>query len=168
MKYITTVNDKSYTIEINEEQRITVDGVEYAVDFASIGQGEASIYTLLVNGQSYEAFVSENESDWQVLLRGALYTARVEEEREKRLRAAGGVVSGSASGEFNLKAPMPGLVVAVPVAEGQAVKKGDNLIMLESMKMQNELKSPREGTVTRVKVKVGDSVEQNQVMVTIT
>jgi biotin carboxyl carrier protein len=168
MKYITTLNDKTYTIEINEERRVIIDGVEYEVDFASIGQGEASIHTLLVNGQSYEAFVNENENnEWQVLLRGTLYTVTVEDEREKRLRAAGGAVSGQASGEFHLKAPMPGLVVAVPVAEGQAVKKGDNLIILESMKMQNELKSPREGTVTRVKVKAGDSVEQNQVMVTV-
>ncbi|MCS6937600.1 MAG: acetyl-CoA carboxylase biotin carboxyl carrier protein subunit, partial [Candidatus Bipolaricaulota bacterium] len=71
------------------------------------------------------------------------------------------------SGEFSLRAPMPGLIVAVPVVEGQTVKKGDNLVILESMKMQNELKSPRAGTVTRVNVRAGQSVEQNQVMVTL-
>ena len=76
-------------------------------------------------------------------------------------------MAAAASGEFNLKAPMPGLIVAVPVAEGQPVKKGDNLVILESMKMQNELKSSREGVVTRVKVKAGDSVEQNQTLVTV-
>jgi biotin carboxyl carrier protein len=62
---------------------------------------------------------------------------------------------------------MPGLVVSVPVTEGQAVNKGDILVILESMKMQNELKSLRAGTVTRVKTKGGDSVEQNQVLVTV-
>ena len=66
-----------------------------------------------------------------------------------------------------LKAPMPGLVVAVPVADGQPVKKGEILLILESMKMQNELKSPRDGTILRVKVKAGDSVEQNQVLLTV-
>ena len=63
---------------------------------------------------------------------------------------------------------MPGLIVAVPVSEGQAVRKGDILVILESMKMQNELKSPREATIGRVRVKAGDNVDQNQVLLTLT
>ena len=166
MKYITTVDDKVFTIEINDDKRVIVDGVEYAVDFESVnGQ---PVYSLLINGRSYEAYVSENEDehDWQVLIRGDLFTASVEDEREKRLRATAGAVSSSTD-EFNLKAPMPGLIVAVPVAEGQAVHKGDILIVLESMKMQNELKCLREGTVGRIKVKAGDNVEHNQVLLTV-
>jgi biotin carboxyl carrier protein len=168
MKYVTTINDKTYIIEINEDHRVIVDGVEYTVDFESVsGQ---PVYSLLIDGRSYEAYIYETEdpNTWQVLLHGDLHTVRVEDEREKRLRAAGGGVAVAAHGEFNLKAPMPGLIVAVPVSEGQAVNKGDNLIILESMKMQNELKSPRAGTVARIKVKPGDSVEQNQVLVTVT
>ena len=166
MKYVTTVGDRTYTIEINDDHSVSVDSVAHRVDFANVNQ--QPVFTLLIDGQSHEAYIQEVEDgQWQVLLRGTLYAVQVEDEREKRLRAAGGALSGGVSGEFNLKAPMPGLIVAVPVAEGQPVKKGDNLIILESMKMQNELKSPREGTVTRVKVKPGDSVEQNQVMVTI-
>jgi biotin carboxyl carrier protein len=90
----------------------------------------------------------------------------VEDEREKRLRAAagGGVAE---SGEFHLKAPMPGLVVTIPVEEGQQVKKGQVLLILESMKMQNELKSPRDGTVNRIKVKAGESVEQKQPLLSV-
>jgi cytochrome P450 len=80
------------------------------------------------------------------------------------LRAALGP-KGAGSGEFQLKAPMPGLVVAVPVTEGQAIQQGDVLVILESMKMQNELKAPRAGTVTRLKVKAGDSIEQKQVII---
>ncbi len=167
MKYATTINDKTYIIEINDDRRVIVDGVEYAVDFESVsGQ---PVYTLLIDGRSYEAYIYETEDRqaWQVLLRGDLHTIRVEDEREQRLRAAAGAIAPAASGEFHLKAPMPGLIVAVPVAEGQPVKKGDNLVILESMKMQNELKCPREGTVTRVKVRAGDSVEQNQILVTV-
>jgi biotin carboxyl carrier protein len=101
-----------------------------------------------------------------VLLRGRLYPAQVEDEREKRLRAAGG--GGVAdSGEYHLKAPMPGLVVAVPVSEGEAIKKGQVLLILESMKMQNELKAPRDGTVHRVRVKPGESVEQKQTLLSV-
>jgi biotin carboxyl carrier protein len=165
MKYATTINDKTYLIEINDDRRILVDGVEHPVDFNTVsGQ---PVYSLILDGHSYEAYVQETEEGWQVLLRGDLYTVNVEDEREKRLRAAAGANLGSGSGEFNLKAPMPGLIVAVSVTEGQAVQKGDILIILESMKMQNELKCPRDGTVTRVKVKARDSVEHNQVLVTV-
>ena len=165
MKYATTVNDKTYIIEINDDRRIIVDGVEHPVDFNTVsGQ---PVYSLILDGHSYEAYVQESEDGWQVLLRGDMYGVSVEDEREKRLRAAAGGNLASGTGEFNLKAPMPGLIVAVPVAEGQAVQKGDILIILESMKMQNELKCPRDGTVTRVKVKAKDSVEQGQVMLTV-
>ncbi len=166
MKYATTLNNKTYLIEINDDHHVTLDGVEFTVDFESVSN--QPVYSLIINGQSYEAYVSEAEAvdEWQVLIHGALHTVRVEDEREKRLRAAaGGAVA--ASGEFNLKAPMPGLIVAVPVSEGQAVEKGDILVILESMKMQNELKCPRTGTITRVKVKGGDSVEHHQVLVTV-
>jgi biotin carboxyl carrier protein len=126
------------------------------------------VYSLLIDGRSYEAYVYESEdaNDWQVLIRGDLFTALVQDERELRLKATAGGVSSSTD-EFNLKAPMPGLIVAMPVSEGQAVAKGDILVILESMKMQNELKSPRAGSLTRVRVKVGDSVEHNQVLMTV-
>ncbi len=62
---------------------------------------------------------------------------------------------------------MPGLVVAVPVTQGEQVQKGQNLVILESMKMQNEIKAPREGTVSRVRVKSGDNVDQHQVLLTL-
>jgi biotin carboxyl carrier protein len=60
------------------------------------------------------------------------------------------------------------LIVAVPVHEGQTVEKGQTLVILESMKMENELKSPRAGTVERVEVQKGDSVEQNKALIVIT
>lgn len=165
MKYITTVDGKTYTIEIHDEHRITVDGAPFEIDLVRIGK--QPVYTLLINGQSHEGFIYEGEAAdaWQVLLHGELYSVLVEDEREKRLRAAGGAASSPGTGEFNLKAPMPGLVVDVPVAEGQTVVQGQNLVILESMKMQNELKSPRDGTITRVRVKAGDSVEHHQVLV---
>jgi biotin carboxyl carrier protein len=62
---------------------------------------------------------------------------------------------------------MPGLVVAIPVAEGQPVQKGQVLLILESMKMQNELKSPRDGTVGRLRVKPGETVEQKQTLLSV-
>jgi biotin carboxyl carrier protein len=62
---------------------------------------------------------------------------------------------------------MPGLVVAVLIEEGQEVKKGQVMLILESMKMQNELKAPRDGTMGRVRVKAGESVEQKQTLLSV-
>lgn len=164
MKYITTVDGKDYLVEIIDEKHISVNGKTYEVDFESVsGQ---PVYSLIVDGKSHESYVQPGDDHWQVLLRGRLYPVTVEDEREKRLRAAagGGVAE---SGEFHLKAPMPGLVVTIPVAEGQVVKKGQVLLILESMKMQNELKAPRDGKINRIRVKPGESVEQRQTLLSV-
>ena len=164
MKYITTVEGKQYLVEIIDDKHVNVNGKLYEVDFESVsGQ---PVYSLILDGKSHESYIARGDENWQVLLRGRLYPITVEDEREKRLRAAagGGVAE---SGEFILKAPMPGLVVAVPVSEGQQIKKGQVILILESMKMQNELKAPRDGTVQRVKVKAGESVEQKQTLLSV-
>ena len=164
MKYITTVGEKQFLVEIIDDRHVSVDGKVYEVDFESVsGQ---PVYSLIVDGKSHESYVAQVDDIWQVLLRGRLYPVSVEDEREKRLRAAagGGVAE---TGEFHLKAPMPGLVVTIPVAEGQEVKKGQVLLILESMKMQNELKSPRDGKVNRIKVRAGESVEQRQTLLSV-
>ena len=164
MKYITTVDEKEYVIEILDEKHIVFEGRTLEVDFESVsGQ---PVYSLIVDGKSYEAYVYPAEDNWEVLRRGHMYAVQVEDEREKRLRVAAGG-SASETGDFQLKAPMPGMVVGIPVEEGQEVQKGEVLLILESMKMQNELKAPRDGTVTRVRVKPGESVEQRQILLSI-
>jgi biotin carboxyl carrier protein len=162
MKYIAMIDNNQYEIEINDDDRITIDGQPVELDFKSMAEGQP-IYSLILDGKSYEAMIELTDEGWQVMLRGQLYQIDIEDERQRRLRMASGGAA-TQSGELKLKAPMPGLIVDVPVQEGQDVAKGDNLIILESMKMQNEIKSPREGKVARVNVNPGDSVNQNQVL----
>lgn len=164
MRYITNVEGKEFLVEIIDERHVSVDGKVYEVDFESVsGQ---PVYSLIVDGKSYEGYAAQDEDTWQVLLRGRLYPVTVEDEREKRLRsAAGGGVTET--GEYHLRAPMPGLIVTVPIQEGQPVKRGQVLLILESMKMQNELKSPRDGTIGRVRVKAGETVEQKQILLSV-
>jgi len=164
MKYITTIDDKQFTVEIIDEKHVSVDGKIYEIDFESVaGQ---PVYSLIVDGRSHESYIYQGDDNWQVLMRGRLYPVTVEDEREKRLRAAagGGVAE---TGEFHLRAPMPGLVVALPVAEGEAVKRGQVILILESMKMQNELKAPRDGTIGRIRVRPGETVEQKQTLLSM-
>ncbi len=164
MKYITNIEDRQFEIEINSDFEITVDGKQIAVDFQSVA--DQPVYSIILDGASYEASVHTTETGIQVLLHGKLYDAKVEDERQRRLRQSSGGPMVQ-SGELNIRAPMPGLVIAVPVEDDQDVEKGDNLIILESMKMQNEIKAPRSGKIMRVRVQSGDSVDQNQVLITL-
>jgi len=164
MKYISTVNEVEYLIEIIDERHISVNGRMLTVDFNPVsGQ---PVYSLLVDGQSAEAYVYPGEEKWEVLLMGRQFPVMVEDERDRRLRAAAGG-SVSETGEYHLKAPMPGMVVSVLVKEGQVIEKGQVVLILESMKMQNELKSPRAGSVGRLRVKAGESVEQRQTLLSV-
>lgn len=165
MKYITTVEDQKFEIEIRRDGVVLINGEERLVDFKPMGQH--AIFSMIINNESFEAFVEQREGKYYVLMRGILYEIDVTDERALRLAQAG--ASGAdLSGDIVIKAPMPGLIVDVPVQAGQVVKKGQTVVILESMKMENELKSPREGTVHRIEVAKGDSVEQNKVLVTIT
>jgi len=158
MKYVATTGEREILVEIINDQQVEVDGVLYDIDFESVS--ENTVYSLLANNQSYDALVYEGDDGWQVLLLGSQYIFQVEDERERRLRASlGGGIPENV--DFHLKAPMPG------VSDGQEVDKGDVLVILESMKMQNELKSPRSGKISRVRVKPGDSVEQRDTLLSV-
>jgi len=164
MRYITTIGNQEFLVEVQDDKHVILDGKTYEVDFTPVG--DQPVFSLLLDGRSYEAFVYPAGKAWQVLFHGISYEAMVEEEMEKQLRmASGGFISETA--EYHLLAPMPGLVVMVAVSDGDEVQKGDVLIVLESMKMQNELKAPRAGTVTRSRVKPGDGVEQRQILLTL-
>ncbi|MDO8754793.1 MAG: biotin/lipoyl-containing protein [Anaerolineales bacterium] len=164
MKYITTIDNKEFEIEVVDERHIRIGERLLEVDFESVsGQ---PVFSLILDGKSYESFVYQGEDDWEVLIRGQQYQVKIEDEREKRLKAAASAVMVE-GGEFHLKAPMPGLVVAVLIKEGQEVKKGQVMLILESMKMQNELKAPRDGIMGRIRVKTGESVEQRQTLLSL-
>lgn len=164
MKYIATVEGESYEIEINEDGEILAEGERLPADFMPVA--EQSVYSLIFESRSFEGHISPGAQGYEVLLRGKRYTVQVEDERSRLLRQVGGA-SVAAGGPFKLKSPMPGLVVDVPVAKGDEVSKGENLIILESMKMQNELKAPRDGKVVRINVRAGDSVQQDAVLLVL-
>jgi biotin carboxyl carrier protein len=164
MKYIATIEGRQIEIEINTDDEIIIGDEAFEVDFQSVA--DQPVYSMILNGESYEASIYVIDTGLQVLLRGQLYDVTVEDERQRRLRRASGETVLK-SGDLHIKAPMPGLVIAVPVVEEQDVEQGQNLVILESMKMQNEIKAPRDGKISRIRVKSGDSVDQNQIMLTL-
>lgn len=162
MRYATTIDDHTYVIEINRDGEVTIDGETCPIDLRAIDE---VTYSLLIEHRSHEALVELTGDVVDVLLNGRMYSVQVQDERARRLTQASG--GGTHSGEVQIKSPMPGLIVATPVSEGQTVKKGQTVIVLESMKMENELKAPRDGTVTAVKVVPRQNVEQHQVLVVL-
>ena len=164
MKYITVVGDRSYVVEVEREGEIVQDGVTHQLDLRAVDQ--EGLYSLIVDNKSYEALVEEVDGQLRVVIDGTLYAVSVVDERAKRLSEAAGAFTPTC-GELGIKSPMPGLIVTVPVKEGDTIKKGQVVIVLESMKMENELKAPRDGVVTAIKVTPRQAVEQGQVLLTI-
>lgn len=164
VRYIASVGDQRYRIEILPDGSLSINGKRHAVDFCSIA--EQPIYSLLLDGISYEALIQSDHHGIEIDLRGHHYLVRIEDERQHRLRQSVDA-QVAITAEYHLKSPMPGMVVEVRVVEGQSVSSGEQLIVLESMKMQNEIRAPQEGIVRSIRVKVGERVEQNQILLTI-
>jgi biotin carboxyl carrier protein len=121
-------------------------------------------WSVLLDQASTVADVTEENGSFVVHVEGEAYAIRVEEETRYIIRTRGGA---AASGGQVLKAPMPGRVVLVGVAVGQAVKPGDGLVILEAMKMENEFKASVTGTVKEIRVEVGQAVNPGDVLVVI-
>jgi biotin carboxyl carrier protein len=141
--------------------RVALEGEVLLVDARPTGGG---VWSLLLDQASTVADVTEENGSFVVHVEGEAYAIRVEEETRYIIRTRGGA---AASGGQVLRAPMPGRVVLVGVAVGQAVKPGDGLVILEAMKMENEFKASVTGTVKEIRVEVGQIVNPGDVLLVI-
>ncbi len=158
MVFIAKLGEQSCVVEIEEIQpslyRVLVDGSEFLVDGKKTGRTN---YSLIVENRSFEIEVDNAEDDYHVLVDGRNYHVNLVDER--RFRVAGAQSSAQLQGRQKVSVPMPGKVIAVLVAEGDEVEKGQGLVIVEAMKMENEVRSPVAGTVREVRVKPGEAVE---------
>jgi biotin carboxyl carrier protein len=163
MRYLAEIDDQEFPIEILDDHHVWFGDENITVDITSV-KGQP-LYSLLVNGESYEGYVFPDEDAWQVLLLGQFFSVKVTDERERHLRTVESTIAQP--GGHTLKAPMPGLIISICVEESQQVEKDTVLIILESMKMQNELRSPLAGTISHIRVSEGETVEQKQILLTV-
>ncbi len=164
MKYTAIVDDHVYEIEVGANNTVLINGEPHSVDFRGIDG--MSLYSLLIDNSSWEALVERNGDQYRVLIDGELHVVQVQDERTRKL-AKVEAKSTAAPGEVALKAPMPGLVRGVMVNVGDAVAAKQGVVILEAMKMENELRAPRAGTIKEMRVKPDDKVEQGQVLLVI-
>ena len=167
MKYYVTIEDRLIEVEIDDTpagRTATIEGRSYNLDLLPLASDE--LFSLVVDNQSRELFVTDVEGGMEVIVGGELFHIVVQDEWERRLA---GIQRKEAAntGETVIKAPMPGQVVGVPVTADQPIKTGQALAVLSAMKMENEIRSPREGKIIAVHVSPGDKVEQGAPLVTI-
>ena len=164
--YHVVIDGHEFTVEVGAGG-ILLNGqaVQAELSVGRTGSGRAGPTALLLDGASWHWQVTGvGGGHWQLHAGGRTLEAEVLDERARTIRA---LVrrSAAASGPRPLKAPMPGLVVKVEVGEGDLVEAGQGLVVVEAMKMENELKAQGAGRVARVHVESGDTVEKDQVLV---
>jgi acetyl/propionyl-CoA carboxylase alpha subunit len=165
MKYVAIVNGKQRAVEIariDGGYRLTIDGKSFTVD--SFRPGPQSI-SLLMDGQVYEVGLEKNGHRFSVYF----YDDTIELELfdARKFQASNTARSTASSGPTRIQAPMPGKIVKVVVKEQSTVKEGDSLLIMEAMKMQNELKAPKSGTVSKIHVREGEPVSISQVLLVL-
>ena len=166
MKYevqlASSSEEKTRVIELERDGvawRVTLDGRTVAVDAVEIAPNTLSI---LLNGQSFEINMTPSPDGKLKLQTGSReFIAEVIDPRAWSGRRHGGV---EAEGRQQIVAPMPGKVVRLLVKEGDRVEAGQGLLVVEAMKMQNEIRSPKSGTVERVLAKEGQPVNAGDVL----
>ena len=161
--YTVSVNTRHYEISM-EASATTVNGEGFQPEVAVLGPGKLHV---VWKRRSYSAEVLEShpaEKAFRIRVNRNTYTLQVRDRYDALLRELG-MDAGSHRHINEVKAPMPGLVLRVMIEPGQAIRKGDTLLILEAMKMENVLKAPSDGVVSKILVSKGDKVKKNQVMV---
>lgn len=162
MRYFARVGEREYVVDI-ENDGVFVDGEPVEVDLEQSGVDE--LYSVLFGGRSYELLIEPRRYTYDITLHGEFYSVQVEDERSRRLNANRKLVLPE--GDLAITAPIPGLVVKVLVVEGEEIEEEQPLILLEAMKMENELRAVRAGRVKQVKVTAGQRVEQHAVLIVL-
>ena len=159
MIYEVKVADRVHRVELEKIEsgwHCKVDGQETPLDAVSTQDGVLSI---LLDGKSYEIKQENTGTDFNIVVGGLRFPTQIRDPRS--LRSRRGADSGT-EGVKKIVAPMPGKVVRILAQPGTAVEHGQGVIVIEAMKMQNELKSPKKGIVKKLTVHEGTAVEAGQ------
>ena len=163
MKYEVEIHGRQASIELQQRNgrvQARVGAREYDLEVVS---PETGVYTFLAGDRVYEAHLWTIEpNSFRVTIRGHLFPTRIIDRKHRRSTTERGI-----EGRQNLVAPMPGRVVRVLLGAGDEVTLGQGVVIVEAMKMQNEIKSPKSGRIVEVRVTEGAAVNANQVLAVV-
>jgi glutaconyl-CoA/methylmalonyl-CoA decarboxylase subunit gamma len=162
MKLVAVLREQVVPIEVtrtNDEFCLTLNGKTFSVNAIRTTQQSLS---LIVEGKSYEVGLEKKGNQYSVYFyNNTVYLNLYEARKYKATELAKKPVT---SGPFSVVAPMPGKIIKITAVENQTVSEGEPLLIMEAMKMQNELKAPRAGVVRQLHVKEGEPVSPQQVL----
>ena len=165
MTYDVIVDGKTHRVEVARGEKLwscKVDGQEMEVDAALTAR---DVLSVLVGGKAYEIKRERSlQGDLHMVIGSARYAVDVQDPRSLRSRRA---VAGAEAGPQKIKAAMPGKIVRILVSEGEGVTAGQGVIVMEAMKMQNEMKSPKDGRVQKVLTAEGSTVNAGDTLAII-
>jgi biotin carboxyl carrier protein len=165
MYHIKINQDKIYDVEVNANG-ISLNNELMNISFATVNENQ---FHVLLNQKSYNVEIVSINAETKTAsmkVNNRIYECEIKDQFDDLLKSLG--LDNLAAKKINeIKAPMPGLVLKVLVIEGQEFKKGDNLLVLEAMKMENILKAPVDGVVKSIKIKPGDKVDKNEVLLNL-
>jgi len=166
MKYEIFINDKSITIDVEEmgrfKYRVRFGGQEKIVD---CHRTEEFIYSVIIDGRSYEVDVRSRDDKLLIEIDGETYTVTAMDEKKKALMGIS--QSRKPAGRAVICAPMPGRVVKLLKQKGEQIRRDEGILIIEAMKMENELRAESEGVIKELFVNPGDTVEAGQKLVEI-
>lgn len=162
MKYYVRIGEQQHEVHIDGET-ITLDGESLRAHIEDLP--ETPLQLLTVGSEVHRVLARRGDAKgrYDLALEGHRFTVEALDERSRAIRELSGAVARPA-GPAHLTAPMPGLIVRVNVKEGQQVGVGQGLVVMEAMKMENELRAAANGTVKRVAVKIGSVVEKGALL----
>ena len=167
MKLQAELNNETHEIEIRREGNkvfARVDDREYELEAS---EPEPNVFLLKNEGKIYEAFISPEQKPgepFQVKLKNQSFEINLIDP--KRLRGVSGE-SGAADGAAEIKTAMPGKVVRILAEQGAEIKKGEGVLIVEAMKMQNEMKAPKDGVVEEIRAAEGATVNAGDILAII-
>ena len=162
---IIELNGKKFNVEFAGKNNGTIDNESFDLDLLNTNNDG---FHVLKNNKSYNISVKNidrTEKTITLLVNNNSYNIKVKDELDELLQSLG-IDKVAKKVVKEIKAPMPGLVIDILVKVGDSVEEGENLLVLEAMKMENNLKSPVTGIIKDIKAKKGNSVEKNEILIT--
>ncbi len=157
--------EKKYKVKVNDKREFTYTQAE--IDSLDSREIYPFQYHLLSDNRSFKGEILKADflnKKYTLKIRNNTYQVSISDQLDLLIEDMG-LSLGQAQVVNDIKAPMPGLILDVSIAEGDVVKQGDYLLVLEAMKMENTLTAPRDGVVKAVSVKKGQTVEKNQLLI---